>query len=1048
MNESPHRLILASAGTGKTFQLTGHFLRLLVAGRSPERILATTFTRKAAGEILDRVLTRLVAATESEDERRLIEAPDLDAATAERLLEKLARRLDRFRVRTLDAFFVQIAQVFAFELELPPVWRIVDTVEDRRLQTAALGRTLTAAPVAERVELLRGIQSAGAPRAVADAALDVIGRAREAFLDSRPEAWHRAVPPGLLDRSGLVVARAALEQELGSGNSGRAWSKRWANGCRKIADGVESGEWQAVLASTLASACVTPDGTYYGAPVPEGLRAVLRPLVDHAVATGVAEIDRRDRSAFAFLERFEATYRELKRERGAYRFQDLPLALTPAGGVAALDERLADLWFRLDGRVDDLLLDEFQDTAPIQWRALEPLATEVLTDSERTFFCVGDVKQSIYGWRAAEPRLLARLPERYPQLATERLNVSHRSAAVVLDAVDQLFEGVGDAESFRDQPAFRDAAAEFLVGYQRHEAAHPAMPGDAVVVEVPLDGDVPKEQRRSRVVSALIARAAERVGAIVDAAPHATVGVLTRRRKRIPALIHALRERGVRASGEGGNPLTDAESVQVVLSAFHLADHPDDTVAAFHVATSPLSGAIGLSPEASTARRREVSARLRMRLVQEGFGATVTMFAERIQNDPAWSDWDRRRVRQLIDLGLQFDARPSLRPSDFADLVRATPVEDPEGAGVRVMTIHASKGLEFDAVVLPELDGQLVSNVFRGPVRTRRDDPYGPLDEVSLGLKKELRSFVPALEELQLASEVRQTVDALCTLYVATTRAARRVEFVVPPDIDCRKGSFARLLRDRFDCRAPGPDGVVWRHPRGSDAWAEGIEAAPKAPPVRRLPGTWTLRPSPRPRSLRRRTPSGEERVDASASVLLASRNRAAAHRGILAHRLFEEVEWIEEFQRSDDQLVQLLAATEPDVGSRHAAVADFRAALRLKEIRELLTRPRLAAGTELEVLRERDFTAVVPDEQGAEELWTGAIDRLVLHRAGGNVIVAEVVDFKSDAVTSDGLPARVERYRPQVEAYRHVVAAITGLPRRSIRARLAFVSAGFVVSV
>ena len=58
-----------------------------------------------------------------------------------------------------------------------------------------------------------------------------------------------------------------------------------------------------------------------------------------------------------------------------------------------------DIWFRLDGRISHLLLDEFQDTSLMQWKVLRPLAEEIVSDSsgERTFFCVGDVKQSIYG---------------------------------------------------------------------------------------------------------------------------------------------------------------------------------------------------------------------------------------------------------------------------------------------------------------------------------------------------------------------------------------------------------------------------------------------------------------------------------------------------------------------------------------------------------------------------------------------------------------------------------------------------------------------------
>ena len=90
-------------------------------------------------------------------------------------------------------------------------------------------------------------------------------------------------------------------------------------------------------------------------------------------------------------------------------FSDLTFSLLDDAQDGSLDE----LWFRLDGRIDHLLLDEFQDTAATQWRVLRRLAEEITSTMppERTLFCVGDMKQSIYGWRHAEPRLLGQLPE-------------------------------------------------------------------------------------------------------------------------------------------------------------------------------------------------------------------------------------------------------------------------------------------------------------------------------------------------------------------------------------------------------------------------------------------------------------------------------------------------------------------------------------------------------------------------------------------------------------------------------------------------------------
>ena len=134
---SRHRLLLASAGTGKTFRLTHHLIDLLAAGEDPGRILASTFTRKAAGEILDRVLLRLVeGATDEKELRELnrhLQRGAVDAARCTAMLADLVRQLDRFQVRTLDAFFVHLGHLFAYDLGLPAGWTIADEDQGQRL---------------------------------------------------------------------------------------------------------------------------------------------------------------------------------------------------------------------------------------------------------------------------------------------------------------------------------------------------------------------------------------------------------------------------------------------------------------------------------------------------------------------------------------------------------------------------------------------------------------------------------------------------------------------------------------------------------------------------------------------------------------------------------------------------------------------------------------------------------------------------------------------------------------------------------------------------
>ena len=140
----PLAVIRASAGSGKTFQLAVSFIRISLKGelegtpQNPAAILATTFTRAAAGEILDRVLRLLAEATLSPERRKNLATQigsPLSLQHCHRLLSNLAGHMDRLAISTMDAFFAQIAKAFASELGLAPDWTMaVDEGEEELLR--------------------------------------------------------------------------------------------------------------------------------------------------------------------------------------------------------------------------------------------------------------------------------------------------------------------------------------------------------------------------------------------------------------------------------------------------------------------------------------------------------------------------------------------------------------------------------------------------------------------------------------------------------------------------------------------------------------------------------------------------------------------------------------------------------------------------------------------------------------------------------------------------------------------------------------------------
>ncbi|MFT5050723.1 MAG: ATP-dependent helicase/nuclease subunit A [Chlamydiales bacterium] len=1061
MNGLGNELLLASAGTGKTYRLTNQFLRLLLAGVEPERVLATTFTRKAAGEILDRVLERLVNAADNveglENLQEALERPASgpDALTSEHcsaLLIRLTRALDTFQVRTLDSFFAHLVRIFAHDLELPPNWSIADEREDDGLRAGAIQDVMENVEHHEMLELLRDLQKGGASRGVQATLLARTQALRSIAIESTEGAWSVLRRDTSADASAYAQAVAALARVPLATTKKGAEVVNWVKSRDKILRDLEGENWGDVFTKGLGLASLKEEPMFCKHELEPDMLGALEPIVARAKAEVLNQLVARNEALHTLLQRFEERYAQRKRDAGRYGFDDLPMALAPRTARAQLfDEREAELWFRLDGRIDHLLLDEFQDTAPIQWRILAPLASEITSsgDGERSFFCVGDPKQSIYGFRQAEPRLLQNLHKLLPGLEVEAMDKSYRSSSIVLELVNIVF---GSLESNRalagaDLGPIQRAADEWGARFSTHHSAL-KIPGAVQVVEA----EEPAEGESKHLAN--LRSAVERVVQIQAQAPHVEIGVLTRVNKNIPFLIHALRQKGIDASGEGGNPLTDSEAVLVYMSLLHLADHPSDSAAAFHVMTSRLGSYIDLPLEADRDAVRAKARWFRGELLRRGLGATTEALAARINADPEWSAWDKTRFAQLVDQAHAFEPRMSLRASEFVDHLRSTRVEAPGGARVRIMTVHASKGLEFDAVVLPELQGLLVSK--RDEYLAYRPDPTGLIEAVMLSPGKDLLSLSPELEVLYDQATGKIVEDSLCNLYVAMTRAKSRLELILPwrdPEHDDtdKAPTFAAVIRAALpaaELLEEDPDGVLWRSSKNAsegtwaaDAGDESTGASGPGEPEREL----VLAPSKAPRFTRRGAASRKDAGTTLAAVDLLS-SGIGARVGTLVHAIFERCEWIEDFEFADSQLEGHGATREVIAVARKIVES----ALDSKEIRSALSRAGCAAptGADLRVQQEHAFSMFLDNDSGQPTFWNGAIDRLVIAEENGQATWAEIIDYKSDAVSEANLASHAEDYRSQLEAYARVVSAQTGLAADRIRLRLAFLSAGRVIDI
>ncbi len=835
MNPLRHSVIHASAGTGKTYALSGHYLRLLLAGCDPERIIATTFTRKAAGEILDRVLLRLANAALDAQALRVLATdcghPTLSADNCRDALARLVLRCQKLSIGTLDSFFATIARS-TLSQSTGAHSRVLSDAEDQTLRDRALLTALGRVPADSLLRTV-GLFCRGTLRSQVLKSLR--GRVKELHSVTAgvpAEAWSvigpRTPPLESSQVEHLAGSLAELEPPLTQqGNPNALWRKS----IEEAATTARSGEWDRFLEKGIAHAIAAGAERYARVEITPRFPEAFTPLIENARSVLLGQLHAETMATREFLAQFAAEYEHLKRESSRMTFDDIPRALLDSNACGDLEH----LFFQLDTRIDHLLVDEFQDTSAVQFRLLERLIDEITQDNEgrRSFFAVGDVKQSLYQWRNATPTVLLSLSRMFPGVTEEHLDLNRRSSDAVLTAVNTVFTNIARRTALNDAGP-GTAAANLWDSTFRAHAGLGKTPGHAQLLTAPRASGTPDAQH------AKYRAAAQRAAQLLASDQKSTIGILFQTGKRIPLMAAALQTLGIAASTEARATLADSTLVSLLLSAVRLAQHPGDTAALFHLAHSALAPHLGLSP-AHTQPARELSASLRARFLGNGFAPTLAHLLNALRELATPSD--HARADQLLALARGYDAEGDATLPGFDRLVRATPTSIPSSDRVRLLTIHGAKGLEFDAVLLPDLDDRFSGNN-RELFAIERTPETQEISAVTR--KSQLGPLLhPRLAAIGLEADTRRLHERLCVLYVAMTRARNTLDLFinVPPapakgtrrENEQFPATFAGLLRE-----ALAPDATP---EPGTTLWSAGHE--PAASPAATPPQLADQQPTP-----------------------------------------------------------------------------------------------------------------------------------------------------------------------------------------------------------
>ena len=1048
MSPVRHTMILASAGSGKTYALTNRFVALLARGAAPERIIALTFTRKAAGEFFDEILNKLATAAGSDAEAARLAAaigsPRHTRADFLAMLRAVVDAMPRLSLGTLDGFFARIVRSFPLELGLSGEFEVLQEHSARRARRRVLRSLFTASgePDRHQSDFIEAFK-----RATFGVEEKQLGRRLDLFLDENAETFLAApVASAWADRKRIwpassawfdapSVTRAEAEASL---RAVLPWETLSLQQRKRFDDFFEEWKrWRAgaplerPMAYLIDNAFKTWDELQAGrgSLTVERKKVTLSPAASRALQAVVVaivreEIERRmemTRGLYAVLSGYERIYHDSVRRGGSLTFADVQRLLLPAAGGPLLrsglssedqeELRLAIDW-RLDAQFDHWLLDEFQDTSFGQWSVLRNLIDEAVQDPEgrRSFFYVGDVKQAIFSWREGDPRLFREIFNHYNAaqagaIEEVQLNQSWRSGPAVIDLVNRVF---GDARALATVLP-RATAETWAREWRDHTSAHPTMDGFATVL--------PADDKNGRFAETL--RILKEVEPLERGL---TAAVLVQKNETAAELANFLRtEGGLRAVAESDLAVcTDNPLGAALLALVRAAAFPGDSLAWRHVWMTPLADALtarGIrTPDALTTHLLGV-------IHQDGFSGAIERWVADLTAslDPA-DEFSRGRARQWLEAAHLFDetgSRDVAEVLEFAE--RHTKREGESAAVIRVMTIHKSKGLGFDLVVLPDLEGRSLGQRRRGLAVKKAPDR-----SVDWILDLPPQAFAerdPVLSAYLSAAEEDAAYESLCLLYVAMTRAKRAMYLIAEPVGDSVARTFPQVLR--------GAIGETYAE--GNPQWFARIAPVlrPTAQPEALEP--WQPPEHDKASLVRRtrltaRTPSGTERASLLAPALFDLDSRARADYGTAVHALFAEVRWSDEPWKDRVMTVRLAE----DVGK--AARAEVMACLSAPTLADVFARP--AAASLAEVWRERPFEIVL------DGVWvTGVFDRVVVERdAKGRATYASVWDFKTDRVASQKDALNVaRRYAGQLEIYQNVAARLTGLALEQVSATLVF---------
>lgn len=815
----------ASAGSGKTFTLSVEYIKLLIKDpQSYRSTLAVTFTNKATEEMKLRILSQLYGIWKLlPDSKSYIDKikEDLDVTEeymSERAgiaLHNIVHNYSYFRIETIDSFFQSVLRNLARELDLTANLRI--ELNDYQIERNAVDELINS--LDENSELLTWIMEYIRENMDDDKDWNVIGNIkrfgenifREYYKTNSKKLNERLLEEGFFKQYTSKLRQMRNEAEVEMQNeAAQFFDALNHNGIEiddlnngkngpagyfiKIKKGIYNNtivtkRLQKVLDEGSESSWVKQKSSKETQDIVRELaNSTLTPLVHHAEDVrqknwyiyGSAVLTLRHLNQLRLLNSIENKVRMMNVEQNRFLLSDTHTLLHSL----IRDTDSPFIFEKIGNYLENIMIDEFQDTSTVQWQNFKVLLEECMSHGEQQGnLIVGDVKQSIYRWRSGDWRMLNNIEREFPYLNSMlnvcSLDTNYRSSRRVITFNNAFFKRASELEYADQKSSTPDTSSpeQLKKAYSDVAQKVPSFRDNHGYVSINL---LPNEDYRQQALQ----KTAEAVSLLLDSgANYSDIAILVRSNDIIQLIAEFFANElpDVKIVSDEAFRLDSSVSVNIIVNAMLWLTHPDNILAKAYIAKAYQTYVLKKSEQETNkllATAEGIDSALPCALIDKRDDLlTMPIFelAEQIYTlfNIGNIKGEDAYLYAFYDALTDFIANNTADIDSFVeewnDSIAAKTIQASAIDGIRIITIHQSKGLEFEHVVIPFCDWTLEkgNTIWCTPqVEPYNELPLIPVDFSASQMKGTIYEFDYNEEHLQ------NCVDNLNLLYVAFTRAA------------------------------------------------------------------------------------------------------------------------------------------------------------------------------------------------------------------------------------------------------------------------------------